>query len=210
MVDKDVTKGNYFPELKLAVEKKLESLDPNAILKGSDVKAPPVDPKALKEAQDEMNKFLSEVNSKTNKAGLDNKNAIFEDTPKQVQVSEAERTRSQAEKEKNKGNECMKAKEYDQAIEHYQKAISVDPSFHVVFGNMSQAYLNLKSKSNLMKNTRTQFSIVTNLLKSILLSQKVTTEDQKPIREWVIGLKLLKIFAELSFLSLRIQRFNQS
>ena len=63
MVDNDVTKGNYFPELKLAVEKKLESLDPNAILKGSDVKAPPVDPKALKEAQDEMNKFLSEVNS---------------------------------------------------------------------------------------------------------------------------------------------------
>ncbi len=42
---------------------------------------------------------------------------------------------------KNKGNKCLKHKDFDEAIEWYDKAIEIDPKNHVVYSNRSAAYL---------------------------------------------------------------------
>lgn len=75
------------------------------------------------------------------------RNVIFEEAAdKDADKLDKARKRASAENAKNKGNECMKSKEYNEAIEHYQKAITLDPTHHLVFGNLAQAYLNLKSR----------------------------------------------------------------
>ena len=44
---------------------------------------------------------------------------------------------------KQKGNDCIKQKNYTQAIEFYTKALGTDPSSHAVYSNRSLAYSNV-------------------------------------------------------------------
>lgn len=46
-----------------------------------------------------------------------------------------------AEEWKAKGNEALKAKDFDSAIKHYSEAISLDGTNHIYFSNRSAAYL---------------------------------------------------------------------
>lgn len=87
-----------------------------------------------------------------------NKNEIFDEAKeserKPSETMDAERKRTKAENEKNKGNECMKAKEYQDAIDHYKKAVALDPSHHLVMGNLAQAYLSINSSFELSRTQR--------------------------------------------------------
>ena len=51
----------------------------------------------------------------------------------------------QASDYKAQGNKHLQAKEFDQAIESYSKAIELNPNDHVFYSNRSAAYL---SKGN--------------------------------------------------------------
>lgn len=46
-----------------------------------------------------------------------------------------------AEEWKAKGNEALKAKDFDSAIKHYSEAISLDGNNHIYFSNRSAGYL---------------------------------------------------------------------
>ena len=49
--------------------------------------------------------------------------------------------------EKDKGNEELRVKNFERAIEHYKKAIELDPSNHIFYSNMSAALYSLQKYS---------------------------------------------------------------
>eukprot|EP00640_Fibrocapsa_japonica_P000732 CAMPEP_0113937774 /NCGR_PEP_ID=MMETSP1339-20121228/4320_1 /TAXON_ID=94617 /ORGANISM="Fibrocapsa japonica" /LENGTH=572 /DNA_ID=CAMNT_0000940673 /DNA_START=71 /DNA_END=1789 /DNA_ORIENTATION=+ /assembly_acc=CAM_ASM_000762 len=57
-----------------------------------------------------------------------------------------------AEEFKAKGNEALKSKNYDEAIEMYTKAIDLDSSNHVFFSNRSAAHLSKGDASEALKD----------------------------------------------------------
>jgi stress-induced-phosphoprotein 1 len=48
---------------------------------------------------------------------------------------------------KSLGNDAFKNKNYEQAIEHFTKAIEFNPNDHVFYSNRSASYLNLQQYS---------------------------------------------------------------
>ena len=77
------------------------------------------------------------------------------DTPKDQALAEskghknemAERVTPSEEvlKLKEAGNECLKKKEYEEAIKHYTAAMELDSSYHILPANRGMAYLKLNS-----------------------------------------------------------------
>uniref|UniRef100_A0A7S3XT11 Hsp70-Hsp90 organising protein n=1 Tax=Heterosigma akashiwo TaxID=2829 RepID=A0A7S3XT11_HETAK len=59
-----------------------------------------------------------------------------------------------AEEWKSKGNDALKAKNYDEAIECYTKAIELDGSNHVYYSNRSAAYLSKGDKEAALADGR--------------------------------------------------------
>ena len=49
-----------------------------------------------------------------------------------------------AEKEKQKGNECFRSKEFDEAYMYYSRSLFFDNSNHIVYANRAMANLRLK------------------------------------------------------------------
>ena len=52
-----------------------------------------------------------------------------------------------AENERLKGNEYMKSREYQEAIDLYTKSIDIFSKDHTCFANRAQAYLQMKNYS---------------------------------------------------------------
>lgn len=71
------------------------------------------------------------------------------DRTKPIEVVSLER-KKMAENEKIKGNEIMKTKEYDAAINHYTLSLKYDPSEPTTLCNRALAYIRIKSKYILM------------------------------------------------------------
>ncbi len=46
--------------------------------------------------------------------------------------------------QKEQGNDSFKAKNFSKAIGHYTEAIKEQPTDHTIFGNRSNAYINLQ------------------------------------------------------------------
>ena len=68
-----------------------------------------------------------------------------EPSAEQLAFAEEIERRRQAENEKNKGNEFMKSKEYNSAVECYAKSISINDQEAAAFCNRAMAYLKLKN-----------------------------------------------------------------
>ena len=68
-------------------------------------------------------------------------NDKMSDTDGKDKKNELHRTELSATECKTKGNECLKAKQYDQAISWYTAAIEKDPSNHIFYSNRSAAQL---------------------------------------------------------------------
>jgi len=50
-----------------------------------------------------------------------------------------------AEEEKNLGNECYRKKQFDQAIEHYDNALGINPEEINYINNKAAVYYEMKS-----------------------------------------------------------------
>ena len=109
----------------------------------------PVDPETAQKEKAALQDFFMEMEEKEKGSKGGDRNAIFEEgskSNKQDLEQDKLKMRNRAEAEKNKGNECMKSKDWSEAIQHYELAVSLDSSFHIAFGNLSQAYIELKSE----------------------------------------------------------------
>ena len=146
---------NGFPDLLNAVKKKLKQVDPN-------FKTPEdfnnYTPEEERAAQDDVMAFLDEMNEADKKIKGDagpnaRSKAIFDDgrnaAPVQTEdqkefIASLENKRS-AEDARYRGNEYMKAKEYDEAIEQYTRSIDLNPNEPATYCNRAMAYLRAKN-----------------------------------------------------------------
>eukprot|EP00828_Plagiopyla_frontata_P025050 TRINITY_DN3199_c0_g1_i1.p1 TRINITY_DN3199_c0_g1~~TRINITY_DN3199_c0_g1_i1.p1 ORF type:complete len:374 (-),score=114.00 TRINITY_DN3199_c0_g1_i1:23-1144(-) len=78
-----------------------------------------------------------------------NKEIFEDDTENQEIEPEVEEIPEQqkriiAENEKNKGNEALRAKDFNEAIQYYNKSLQFDPTYAITYCNRALAYLKLK------------------------------------------------------------------
>ena len=52
-----------------------------------------------------------------------------------------------AEQERIKGNEAIRSKDFDEAINYYTRSIDIDPEMHQSYGNRAMAFLKKKRTS---------------------------------------------------------------
>ena len=124
--------GGYFPDLEKAIDEKLKTVD----LKYKKRKETEnVSQEDIDKCKSELLKFEEEY-SKKDKILLNNKDT----TEKNYDIIKLER-KQEANNEKIKGNELMKTKEYDEAIKHYTKSITLDEFEPTTFANRALAYI---------------------------------------------------------------------
>jgi len=140
-----------FPDLLAAVKKKLKEIDP-AFKTSDDFNK--YTPEEARVANDDVMAFLDEMNERDKKikgeVAADSK-AIFEDAKPRVAseeqkayITEIENKRA-AEDARYRGNEYMKAKEFDEAINAYTRSLTLNPSEAATYCNRAMAYLRVKN-----------------------------------------------------------------
>ena len=88
--------------------------------------------------------------------------------PSQAQLDfaeEIERKRT-AENEKNKGNEFMKSKEFNSAVECYTKSIGINPNEAATYSNRAMAYLKLKNYGSVIDDANKALELQPDYLKA--------------------------------------------
>ena len=148
-----------------------------------------MDPETAAKEREELEGFFKEMDRKEKGLKGENKNSIFEETTNPKNEQDRQRKRQRAENAKNKGNEAMKSKDWAEAIQHYETAVSLDNKFHIAYGNLAQAYLELKSTHRLTENTKTRCRLLARLSKSTRNSRKATTGGPKQTRQWATSSK---------------------
>ena len=72
-----------------------------------------------------------------------------------------------AEREKRKGNECFRAKEFDEALLYYSRSIYFDNTQHVTYANRAMVNIRLKKYSAAEEDCTSSLSINSNYTKAI-------------------------------------------
>src|SRR5688500_13783577 len=65
----------------------------------------------------------------------------------------------EANKYKALGNECFSAQKYEEAIQHFSKAIELNPNDHVFYSNRSACYSNLNQYEKALEDGAKAVSI---------------------------------------------------
>ena len=109
------------------------------------------------EANDDVNAFLAEMNQTDKqirgdkgfaKGGAifdEGKNVSAEQTEEQKAFIESIENKRAAEDARYRGNEYMKAKEYDEAINAYTRSLDLNPKEAATYCNRAMAYLKMKN-----------------------------------------------------------------
>jgi tetratricopeptide (TPR) repeat protein len=104
-----------------------------------------------KVVKDDLEDFFSEmklVDASLKSADDKENNSIFgnQNTRKDghTSISAAYENKKLAENERLKGNECMKAKSYDESIKCYSRSLELDPNQPYTFSNRAMTYLKMK------------------------------------------------------------------
>lgn len=99
-----------------------------------------------------MEEARQEVDEETKKKHVDDINKFIDETDEmndlgKKELEELKKRRKlikQGEEAKIMGNNSMQAKEYKEAIKFYKEAVGFDPSHHIAYSNMAQAYIYMK------------------------------------------------------------------
>ena len=108
---------------------------------------PGVTTEEQREADDDINSFVKGIaqSDRTLKGNMD-KDQIFEDNPIKLEAARrAIELQQQAKDMRSKGNEYMKSKEFNEALNCYEKALQLDPKDAACHSNKAMAYLKLKN-----------------------------------------------------------------
>ena len=154
---KALTEDGGFPDLLKAVVKRLKVVDPNFRTAEDFNNYTPADEA---EANQDVLAFLDQMNEADKKLRGDdvqtnkkNKSAIFDEGARTNQGPSEEQkafaasieNKRSAEDARYRGNEYMKAKEYDEAINAYTRSIELNPSEAATYCNRAMAYLRTKN-----------------------------------------------------------------
>ena len=81
------------------------------------------------------------------------------------QIEEIERQKL-SENERLKGNECMKCKEYNEAVDCYGKAIELNPTDAATYSNRAMAHLKLKEYARALEDAEAAIKLKENYVKA--------------------------------------------
>lgn len=144
----------YFPDLLKTLGEKIVTLDP-AFARRLDAGAPQVSPEEARALNSELNDFFADA-AKTDEQlrgavpkDDDENGVIFSNgiaVPKDVvsPVAEQIEKKQAAENERLKGNECVKAKEYSEAVACYTRSLALNEGEPFTYANRAMAYLKMK------------------------------------------------------------------
>jgi len=151
---KALAEDNGFPDLLKAVRDRLKVVDPS--FKTFEDFNNYTNAEA-NEANEDVNSFLAEMNQTDKQIrgekGFGKGGAIFdernnstaEQTEEQKAFIETLENKRAAEDARYRGNEFMKVKEYDEAINAYTRSIDLNPKEAATYCNRAMAYLKMKS-----------------------------------------------------------------
>uniref|UniRef100_T1JVA2 RNA polymerase II-associated protein 3 n=1 Tax=Tetranychus urticae TaxID=32264 RepID=T1JVA2_TETUR len=95
--------------------------------------------------------------------------------------------------EKEKGNQFFKEKNYESAVNCYSKAIEYDRTNHLLYGNRSQAYLNLNRPDEAVKDCNQALKLDSNYVKGYLrrgTALKMLSDYEKALTDFKKVLQL--------------------
>ena len=152
--------GGYY-DLEQALKNKFAELDPSFKRR---IEEKPLSKQEKEVIDNDIQKFIDAANE--DDESLQGKNAqnIFSN-PKEEAAARIGK-RKQAENERMKGNDFMKAKDYDKAIESYDKAISLDPTEAYTYSNRSMAYLKKKQYSRSIEDANKAIELDSDCIKA--------------------------------------------
>ena len=133
--------GGYY-DLEQALKKKLATLDPTFKRR---IDEKPLTKEEKENIDTDLDKFLASANQDDESLQGKHSKNIFSN-PKEEAAARIGK-RKQAENERLKGNDLMKSKDYDMAIDCYNKAIALDPNEASTYSNRALAYINKKQYS---------------------------------------------------------------
>lgn len=123
----------------------------------------------------EMSEFLNDIGKLDQKLSRDKVkdeetggeifNNKSQNTRLNEQIEEIEK-KKQAENERLKGNECMKAKEFQEAIACYGKALDLCPTDAATFSNRAMAYLKTKEYARALEDAEAAIKLKEDYVKA--------------------------------------------
>lgn len=149
---------NGFPHLTKAVETRISELDPAFKRR---LEANNIAPETVAAVAEDIQAFLSDIKKtdrqlKRDQEREDSEKDIFQGASKENkglndQIEEIQR-RKLCENERLKGNESMKAKDYQDAITSYGRALDLNPTDAATFSNRALAYLKTKEYARALED----------------------------------------------------------
>ncbi|KRX03752.1 hypothetical protein PPERSA_04260 [Pseudocohnilembus persalinus] len=139
--------GDYFPELKKAILDKIKQIDPKQDPRRFNAKIDPVEHDQINKEQSQWveeqrikEQKLQQLSNQAKNSDIfaENKN-LNPDEIKQ-QLLQQEINIKKAENEKNKGNEAIRSKDYNEALQYYTKSIEYNPSLAASYCNRALNY----------------------------------------------------------------------
>lgn len=142
--------GGHFVELMKVLGEKIVTLDPTWHRKIYGEKK--LSYEETKAINDDLNDFFESAKKIDNSLKSDQKEntSIFgnaSSTPSSDVAKQLENQRL-AENERQKGNECVKAKSYQEAVDCYTRSLELDPNQPFTYANRSMAYIKQKAFNN--------------------------------------------------------------
>ena len=150
-----------FWDLEKALKDKLASIDP---VFRRQISTKPISKEEKEAIDQEMDQFLASANHDDEDLQGKHVTNIFSN-PKEEAANRIG-IRKQAENERLKGNDLMKTKEYDGAIECYNKSISLDSNEAATYSNRALAYINKKQYSKAIEDANKAIEIDSKFIKA--------------------------------------------
>jgi sperm-associated antigen 1 len=165
--------GGYY-DLEQALKNKLASLDPSFNRR---INEKPLTKEEKENIDTEMDMFLRNANEDDESLlGKHSKN-IFSN-PKE-EAAERIGKRKQAENERLKGNDLMKSRDYELAIECYNKSLELDPNEASTYSNRALAYINRKQYSKAIEDANKSIELDPEYIKAYYRRGKAYESTQK-------------------------------
>ena len=152
--------GGYY-NLEKTLKEKYSKLDPT-FRKRIDEK--PLSKEEKENVSKDLDSFLKSANDDDQSLLGNNIQNIFSN-PKEEAAARIGK-RKQAENERMKGNDFMKAKDYDKAIECYDKAIQLDQKEASTFSNRALAYIKKKQFSKSVEDANKAIELDEDFIKA--------------------------------------------